>query len=298
MAATLTLMASCSKDESNSINEKQNIRFVTLIGNNSRTTTGLLDLAALKTSTDGFAVCTDGLGSPEMDNVVVTYSGSTWTYTNDYYWPVNPSATVSFTAYAPAGTTDVTLSSSGLTATDFISASTVGSQIDLLYAAPANFNRQGSSSGVALTFNHILTQVLFSIITDIPSGDTPLISSIILTVPQNKGSYSNATWTPASASQSYTLFNNNALSSTPVVSTPLLLIPQTLPAGTTANITLSVNGHTSSHLVDLSTLSSVTTWGQGSKVTYNIAFQYSDLKVKFTDPTISNWSNASDGVIY
>lgn len=294
----VALMASCSKDENPGMDEQQSIRFVTLIGNSSRSTTGVLDLPALKASTDGFAVCTSGLGSAEMDNVAVTYNGSSWGYTDDHYWPLNPAQNVSFTAYAPAGTANVTLTSSGLTATNFIPAATVGSQIDLLYAAPANFNRQGSSSGVALTFTHILTQIVFSVVTDIPAGESPKISSVVLTVPKNKGSYNGTVWTPATQSQNYTLFNNNTLSSTPTVSTPLLLIPQTLPTGTNATISFSVNGNITSQTVDLSTLTSVTSWDQGTKVTYNISFENGDLRVQFTDPTISNWNNTSDGVIY
>lgn len=299
--AAIIVMASCSKNELKEEGNKKPIEFTTVVGNNTKATTGLIDLTALKASTDGFAVSTNGLGaSDEMNSVAVTYNNTnlTWNYTGDYFWPISPSQNVSFTAYAPAGTPNILLTGTGLTATNFIPSATVGSQIDLIYAAPANFNRLTSSSGVALTFNHILSQIVFSITTDIPAADNPKIVSIVLTVPQNKGSYNGTSWTPAASSQSYTLFNNNALSGTAVTSTPLLLIPQTLPVGTNATITFNVNGASSSNTIDLSTLTTVTSWQPGTKVTYNVLFNNNDLKIKFTDPTISSWTNTSDGIIY
>lgn len=297
--AAITVMASCSKNEIEENGSQREIKFISVIGNNTRSTTGVIDLGALKASPDGFSVCTSGLGTGnEMNNVAVTYGGSAWNYTGDYFWPINSSQNISFTAYAPAGTANVTLSSTGLTATNFIASATVGGQTDLIYAAPSNFNRLGSSSGVALTFNHILTQVVFSVTTDIPATDLPKITSIVLTVPQNKGNYNGTSWTTSANSQGYTLFNNTALGSTAVTSTPLLLIPQASLAGTTALVTFSVNGASSSQTADLSTLTTVTSWQQGSKVTYNIVFNNADLKIKFTDPTISTWTNTSDGIIY
>lgn len=295
-AIAITAMVSCSKNEITQDANNTKIDFTTVVGN-TRATVGLIDLAALKASTDGFAVCTNGLGG-EMNNVAVTYNAGAWGYTEDYYWPLNASQNVSFTAYAPAGTSNVTLTGTGLTATDFVPAATVGSQIDLVYAAPASFNRTTSGNGVVLTFNHILTQVVFSVTTDIPQANSPKIAKIELVVPQNKGSYNGTAWTAASGSQTYTLFNNDAVGTTAVTSTPLLLIPQTLIPGTTANITFNVDGAPSVGSTDLSSLSNVKTWDAGTKVTYNISFNNSDLKIKFSDPTILNWNNTSDGIIY
>jgi len=295
-------MASCSEDEviTESGNDTTAIRFTSVVNNNStRATVGLIDLAALKTSTDGFAVSTNGLGTgQEMNNLVVKYN-TAWGYTGDYYWPISSTQNVSFAAYAPAGTANVALTSSGLTATNFVPSSTVGSQIDLLYAAPANFTRSVSgASGVALTFNHILSQVVFSVTTDIPTTNVPKIESIVLTVPNNQGNYNGTAWTAAANSHAYTLFSSTAASSTAVTSTPLLLVPQASLTGITAAVTFSVNGASSTNTVSLSTLTTVTSWQPGAKITYNVTFNSADLKVKFTDPTISVWTNTSDSILY
>lgn len=300
--AAMVFVASCSNNEviNDGIAADSTIKFTTVVGNSTRATTGLLDLTALQVSEDGFAVATSGLGTGgEMDNVAVKYSGGLWGYTGDYFWPINGSQNVSFTAYAPAGTSGVTLSGSGITVSGFIPASTPTDQIDLLYAAPTNFNRTGSgASGVALTFNHLLTQVVFAISTDIPAADNPTIVSIVLTIPNGIGAYNGTTWTASADAKSYTIFNNNALSSTAVMSTPLLMIPQTLPVGTNANVTFSVKGVSTSSTVDLSSLAVVKSWEAGTRVTYSVAFNNADLKIKFADPTISNWTNTSDGFIY
>lgn len=296
------MMASCSSDEI--INDTQNnaVKFSAVIGNHNRavSTTGLIDLTALKASTDGFAVSTSGLGTGgEMSNVAVKYSGSVWSYTGDYFWPISISQNVTFTAYAPAGATGVTLSGTGVTVSNFIPASTPSSQIDLIYAAPSSFNRNGSgASGVALTFNHLLTQVVFAVTTDIPAADNPTIVSIVLSIPNGSGAYNGTAWTASASPQSYTVFSSNALSSTAVTSTPLLMIPQTLPSGTNAAVTFSVKGVSTTSTMDLSTLSVVKSWSAGTKVTYSILFNNADLKIKFADPTVSTWTNASDGFQY
>lgn len=298
--ATMVAMASCSNNEIEREVTSNAVRFTTVVGNSTKATTGVIDLTALKASTDGFAVSTSGLGtSDEMSNVAVKYVTSAWTYTGDYFWPINPSQAVNFTAYAPAGTSGVSISGTGVTISSFTPAATASSQIDLLYAPPAPYTRSGSgANGVALNFTHILTQVVFAVSTDIPSGDTPIIASIVLTIPNGTGTYNGTGWVASGSAQSYTVFSNNALSSTAVTSTPLLMIPQTLPAGTNAVVTFSVKGASSSSTVDLSGLTTVKTWAAGTKVTYNITFSNTDLKIKFTDPSVATWTNASDGFIY
>lgn len=298
------VMVSCSKNEITDVSGNNDaIKFGAAVGNNSIgraavSTFGVIDLVGLKASADGFAVSTSGLGA-EMNALPVTHNGTSWTYTGDYYWPINPAVNVSFTAYAPAGLAAASLSGTGLTVTSFTPSTTIANQVDILYAPPANFSRNTSgAAGVALTFNHILTQVVFAVNTDIPSASSPKIVSIVLTIPKGTGTYSGGTWTTTTGSQSYTLFNNNTISSTAIYSTPILMLPQTLASGTNAVVTFSVNGSTTSSTVDLSSLTTVTSWTAGTKVTYDISFNAADLKIKFADPTVSTWTNAFDGWVY
>lgn len=279
-AAALAILASCSKTENDGASAPDGkISFntrVALNGSRAVSTFGPLGLTALHNSADGFAVSTNGLGTgAEMNNVVVKYSTATslWSYTGDYFWPISASQNVNFTAYAPAGADGVIMTGTGISVAAFTPAATPANQIDLIYAAPAAFNRNGSGAGgVALTFVHTLTQVLFSVSTDIAAGDSPVINSIAVTIPTGTGAYNGTAWTASGASRTYTVFNNNALSGTAVTSTSLLMIPQTLAVGTNAVITFTVNGAQTTNTVDLSTLPVVKSWASGTRVTYGITF--------------------------
>lgn len=279
----LLFAASCSKEQAiDSYDDEKRIKFNLEVDNYTRavSTFGPIDLTALKASLDGFAVSTSGLGV-NMNNLAVKYSSSHWTYTGDYFWSINPSTNATFTAYAPAGTSNVTLAATGLTATNFIPGTTPSSQIDLIYAPPANFNRGTSGAGgVNLTFKHLLTQIIFSVTTDISASNNPKITSIILTAPRSKGSYSPSTdtWTSAANSVSYTVFSNNTISATPIVSAPLLMIPQaSIPTGTTAKVTINVNGTSRNKTISLRGLPTVTAWQNGYKVTYNVSIPKVDV---------------------
>lgn len=282
---TIALFASCDKQEAEGLmpDEEQPVRFNLEVNGYTRavSTFGPIDLTALKASADGFSVKSTGLVGIDMNNLVVKYSGGKWSYNSDYYWPLNLSQNVSFTAYAPAGTANVSLAANGLTVTNFIPGTTTASQIDLLYARPTNFTRGTSgTSGVNLSFKHLLTQILFSVTTNISASNNPKIVSIELTAPRSKGSYNPATevWSSSNNSVIYTVFSSNTISATPVVSSPLLMIPQaTLPNGTRIRVTILVNGVQRSKFINLTGLPTVTSWQPGTKVTYNVSIPKADV---------------------
>lgn len=281
---TVLFIAACDKYEAEEFTQKQEpVRFNLKVDNYTRavSTFGPIDLTQLKASADGFSVVSSGLVGIDMNNVVVKYGSGKWNYTNDYFWPLNPTQNASFTAYAPAGTSGTSLTTSGLTVTNFIPAATPASQIDLIYAPPAVFNRGTSgTSGVNLTFKHLLTQVVFSVTTDISASNNPKIVDIALTAPRSRGSYSptTSTWTSSNQSVVYTVFNNNVISATPILSTPLLMIPQaTLPVGTKIQMVINVNNKQRMKSASLTSLPSVTSWQAGYKVTYNVLIAKADV---------------------
>lgn len=292
------IIISCTKDETEDSLTDNTIAFNSIVDNFTRAsnTYGVIDLAVLRSSTDGFVVSTNGLGTGnEMSNVVVKYTSNAWNYTGTYNWPNMPSQNVSFTAYAPAGTTNATLTSSGLTVSSFTPATSPANQIDLIYAPPANFNRQGSGiSGVSLNFNHILTQVVFAATTTIPLSNNPKIVSLELTVPHNKGSFNGIAWKTSGPRQTFMLFNNNSLTSTAITSTPLLIIPQTSLDKTNVTITTSVNGNITTKTIDLSSLSTVTSWNPGNRIVYNISVQSVAVKKTNTSPIITISAGAEE----
>lgn len=245
-------------------------------------TFGPIDLSALQGSADGFSVVTSGLGS-NMNNVPVTYSGGQWRYSGDYFWPLNASQNITFTAYAPAGAAGTSLTAAGFTVTNFVPDPTVANQVDLIYAQPASFNRNGASGGVPLSFRHLLTQVVFSIKTDVPASSNPRVVSLVLTVPASKGSYSSSSnsWNNSLNSVSYSVFNNNPIGSTPIYATPMLMIPQTnlLLSTPTGVINLTVNGVPKTKTFSLGVLT-LSSWPMGAKITYNISVSQLSLLLR------------------
>lgn len=269
----LLFISSCEKDKTH-VPERSPITFDSDVSEPSRlavSTYGPITLARLKASTDGFAVSTNGLGSGgEMAGLAVKYNStaSAWQYTGNYYWPISPSQNVAFTAYAPAGLSGASLTSSGLILTNYIAPNNTNSQVDILYAPPTNYTRSGGN--VSLNFRHILTQIIFSVTTDIPSTSTPKIVSIQLCVNNGQGSFNGSTWSPSTYVSCYTVFNSNTISSTPVTSVPIFVIPQTIPGGTNAKVTVSTKKGTYFKVIDLSSLSTVKAWNQNTLVTYNV----------------------------
>lgn len=266
----LFLISACSKQET-ADGKEERIAFDSSVEDYTRavSTFGPITLSTLQGSADGFAVSTSGLGS-NMNNLVVKYGSGKWSYTGDYFWPLNPNQNVSFTAYAPAGTPGVTMTSSGISVSGFTPASSPSSQIDLIYAKPANFNRTGAGTGgVALTFDHLLTQIVFSVTTQIVGLVT--LTSMELTVPNPTGSYNGVSWTNSGSTIKYTIPVDSPISVLPVVTSPVLMVPKgSIPAGTiaTANYTVPLLGALSISK-DLSVLTSVKSWQPGYKVTYN-----------------------------
>ncbi len=179
-----------------------------------------------------------------MDNVEVSYQTDTWKATSgSYYWPNDhPSTTLNFYAFSPyiqrPATQSVTASAAP-TATDADKIMTVTSlshtengglvfegynhtnmYVDFMeatsvigakYSDPDGLQNNNSvtSGTVPMTFNHMMTQVLFKVTTDeLYPGITFTVESITLNNVNNQGSYNDGTWTPE-GSGTYIIFPAN-----------------------------------------------------------------------------------------
>ena len=177
-AAALTLV-SCSSDDLNSLSDNSSkneaISFDGYLGRSAVAVNGsrgsVLEIADLKTSTDGFGVFgnyknAEGLefGSNLFNNEKVTYDASAepakWTYTNTKYWPTE--GHIDFLAYAPHvdGTTLKNKS-----CIDFTVDGDVAKQKDLLWANAENQTKANNSGAnkVKFTFNHALAKIGYSL---------------------------------------------------------------------------------------------------------------------------------------
>jgi len=178
-AVAMTMLASCSQDESLDVRPAQGITFNTAVGQATRA--NVMDLDGLKTA--GFNVSAfrySGTGADKkvsdkvhFDNLSVGWTGSAWA--NDVrYWPSSNEKTVvggtsyettglDFIAYSPTALNEgasVTYASGDMTISDFAPAAACANQKDLSVAYAADQTEAASGvSGVSLTFKHSLAQV-------------------------------------------------------------------------------------------------------------------------------------------
>jgi len=178
-AVAMTMLASCSEDESLDVRPAQGITFNTSVGQATRA--NVMDLDGLKTA--GFNVSAfrySGTGADKkvsdkvhFDNLTVGWTGSAWA--NDLrYWPSSSEKTVvggtsyettglEFLAYSPTALNEgasASYANGDMTISDFAPAATAATQKDLSVAYAADQTEAVSGvSGVGLTFKHSLAQV-------------------------------------------------------------------------------------------------------------------------------------------
>ena len=167
------MFASCSSDNDEQIVNAQEALFKKVPEGAIWFTSGIQELTRATTTIEDFAEfkvwgihATNG-----FDNLLVTKSGSVWTYDtgsdpeNPVYktWP-NDNSSVNFFAFAPSsGTNDLTskmaISSSSQVMTGFVQNQVVAQHIDVLAAYATGNKTANVSSGVLLNFKHALSQI-------------------------------------------------------------------------------------------------------------------------------------------
>lgn len=147
-------LASCSQDETTSVDQSGAIGFRTALDKATRSVTtkanmGSFNVTAFKADNTAANYFTD-LEVKSTDN------GNTWNTTKTYYWPAYD---LKFTAYAPIDLANkVSIDKDGQKITDFQPESSIKQQKDVVVA----FNQGGKTdhaAGVPMYFKHILSQV-------------------------------------------------------------------------------------------------------------------------------------------
>ncbi len=153
--AALATLASCEQEEPIDINEGHSIGFRSAIGSASRAT------ETNNSNLESFTVTALMGGEDFFDQKIFSKDGSTsyFVSTPEYFWPTDDSE-IQFYAYAPAepgGT--VALDSKAQTVTGFSPAAELGDQIDFITANASGKRSVNEATGVALTFDHRLSQI-------------------------------------------------------------------------------------------------------------------------------------------
>lgn len=151
-AVALAALASCSNDEVIDVNNGHGIAFRTSLDKAlSRSVTTASNLTA-------FNVTAVGNSANYFTDLAVSNQGSSWTTASTYYWP---NYDLKFFAYAPQtiGHGAIGIDHSKQTITGFSPNGVLATQEDLIVACNAGTKANNESTGVALNFQHALSQI-------------------------------------------------------------------------------------------------------------------------------------------
>ena len=225
---------------------------------------------------DAFKVLAVGeeAGNPVtlINNEAVSYQNGLWQTASKHYWPAY-SSQINFYAYYPASLSEVFNYNVGYAPTiTYAVPAAADEQVDIL-AAHAAHTPSASNSVVALEFNHMLSGLYFTYSAE---GVAGTIKSISISNHYSAGTYTFGTgWASLNTQRSLTLTPNIEVSLAesankvvvPVTS-PYLVMPQTLTDGSTITVVFEDAKGVSHNLVaELSQLE----WPQGKLVEYVIS---------------------------
>lgn len=311
VALAAATMMSCTENEviENAGNKKV-VKFGTAVSSTTRA--AITDITALQTS--GFTVYAYNTGAEAagtgllnkvfMDNLAVSYSAPNWSFTGTYYWPLSDN--IQFFAYATDAAATYNVAADAKYPTiDYTIAADAAQQKDFVVAEAVN--QTSSDNVVTLKFNHVLTQVNFSVQGD-DENLTYKISSLNIEGVANTGTYSYGTdiWTATGTAGTYTypIATNASVTGATAVELDqdkgaLMLMPQTLTAAAKINITYSVfKGEDAVGAENTAsvTLSNTTAWEPGKKIRYTLTLANNAAKVSFK-PEVGEWSAEESGTV-
>lgn len=275
-----------------------------------------------------------------MNNIEIAQIDGTWKATNNiaYYWPNDATTTLNFYAYSPYLGTNQGANKDNvknhqklngtLTHTEDGGFSIVGYQHNNMYVdfmvatdvknAKYNDETTNTSGKVGLTFNHRMTQIVFTVKLDANYSDiTFKLKSITLNNIKNKANITNGIFTnDASGNASYTVYpavketeTNGAPNLTDNQTAdlvidgsineiteiiPVTMIPQAFDQEQSFTVVYSIAGTGVASETVTKTFKFATptspAWDANKKITYNLNV---GLKQITFDPKVADWSTAS-----
>lgn len=155
-AALVTALASCSQDETTAINQGDGISFRASLGKATRATEttlnsmGSFNVTAVKANKNIY-----------FQDVLVQGSGSAWATKYPCYW-LGENDEIEFLAYSPVELKDkiaITDGDATRTINDFTPNNSIADQKDVVISYNTGSKAANESSGVAMNFKHILSQI-------------------------------------------------------------------------------------------------------------------------------------------
>ena len=194
-------LASCQQDETLSVNTGKAIRFNAFLNNTTRAT------QVTKDSLKSFQVVaiTDASADPahgfSFKDVFSTTDYTNWNSTQPHYWPGEETMQLKFYAYSPTNAELTTyfgnaasstvdwnsVAPSGNTLANLVPVADAAKQKDLVVAYKEGTRQQNETSGVALNFQHALSQVTIKAQNDNSTNMQVLVKGVKLVVNKGQG---------------------------------------------------------------------------------------------------------------
>ena len=298
VALAAAAMVSCSENEEFENGSTTNrIQFGTVVK------TGTKALVATTENFSAFTVSaykttdvmepTVQLSTGFMDDVEVTKPSAEWQYAGNYYWPI--SGKLQFFATSPAQTLDIT-TAAGYPNFDY-TVKAVADQEDLVAANV--IDQVKSESVISLPFQHLLTQVNFTI-----KGEKDKATFTF------DGSSTVGAWSDLAASASGVTYEyaGSPVSVTPTTAEPdasaafetsgnalFMLMPQDDLTGVTLDVTYTAAPKDKSSEYTWNDTKVVTltgSWGMGKNIRYTLTLTNNATPIKFT-PKVDTWTDAT-----
>ena len=233
-------------------------------------------------TTESFAVSAYHGGSDAyFEDLVASYNSSItlWETSTAEYWPLAGSLT--FNAYSPSSASGVTITSAGVTATDYTIQTPAQMTTDLCYGSYTVADCASHPESVPLQFSHALAQVVFRVKAASYYENTSLsMTSLSKDGICSVGDFTGSAWENQNTEFNYALHGiSTALTydgTTPVTTDvcSYLFVPQTLGPNASINVGYSVDfggGRTLNNSpVKVALGGTITEWVPGKKYIYTL----------------------------
>lgn len=312
VALAAATMMSCTENEVvENAGNKAAIEFGTVVKNGTRalvtTNANFEKFTVNGYKTTGAMGADVQLAADFINNLELTKTAG-WKYTDTYYWPLT--GNVQFFATSPAQTLNI--AAAGYPTFDY----TIKAEADQEDLVAANVMNATKATGeVLLPFQHLLTQVNFSI-KGKTQGFTYTVSELVIKGVKNAGTFkfdgsgTVGGWTTLTATANYTFTGPKTVAPVKDEATPsvtdfedagnalFMLMPQDV-SGVTLDIiyTAAPTGSDQLTFDGTKTIKLTGTWGMGKNIRYTLELSNDASPIEFKAPTVGEWGTEESGTV-
>lgn len=311
--AALAITGCSQNEEMDAPGKNAEINFSGIVKTSTRadlvTTNNIASFFVSGYKTIGEMSASTQLATAFINGAEVKKNGNNWE-SDTFYWPLT--GKVQFFGTSPAQTLDIT--SPGHPKFDY-TVGAIGDQIDLI--AANLIDKDKTAGDLQLPFQHLLTQVNFSI-----KGDTPdftyIVTKLEITGASNKGTFTfdgtatTGVWSGVKSETPAEYVFTGSKEVAPTTATPdlktdfgetgkalFMLMPQDVSA---VKVKVTYSAAPTASLTDLTFNSSkeitlTGTWDKGKNVRYTLTLSSDASPIKFEAPSVGDWTEDPKDIV-